>query len=248
MEAAVESGTTSTTRAQREFVAKNRIKGVKLVGATICLLTASTGPQSVSLTAATPAPEHANAVETLGTIEASIDGRSRTWFVVKGQAQDGPYASGVWMEPEPGHLLVTAGGFDKADPPIRTFNRATGSLGDYGGTVINLNFTVPREASSAEFSFPDRTHHHASVLYMSGPAMDDLSSMFQMAEGTLRLEAIEIRDGTVRIQGSFAGALEAMDGSGASRKTDGRFTIEKLPDARSLGVAFYPGAEPSSTR
>ena len=80
---------------------------------------ASQVPASESSATAAGGPERSAGVRTLGTLQASLGGEDRTWYVVAGEARDGPYASGMWMELPGVRTMVVLGGLDSERPPSR---------------------------------------------------------------------------------------------------------------------------------
>lgn len=81
----------------------------------------------------------------LGTIRATIDDAVRTWDVVSGQSQSRPYASGVWLDVEPGRRVLAVGAFDTA-----TLASLDTTFAIESGTVIVTSASVTDGLASAQ--------------------------------------------------------------------------------------------------
>lgn len=176
--------------------------------------------------------------DVLGTLEATVDGESGTWYVVSGSLGGQPYASGLWMDMGD-ERQVLAGGFDTADPPLDTFERdADGmpvSYGDYQGSVLSV--VVPEGSVAAPFvvRFPTEDASAASVFYQPVATLDDVTAgTYWLAEGTLEVKAVTVEGGVARMEGTFAGTFRSMAGGEAIEMTGGRFAVERLPSLASL--------------
>lgn len=183
-----------------------------------------------------------SAIRSLGTIEADVDGEARVWHVVEGQASDGPYASGVWLETEDA-VIVSLGGLDSADPPIETFSRggAEGvgmSMGDYEGSSFTVQVQLPPDATSATFSLPT---DEGSAMIVFAPVFDieDLSGMQTLTSGVITVDAMARDGGEIEISGTFEGTLDSPTGDASTTLTNGRFAVAGLPDASTI----QPGGE-----
>lgn len=176
------------------------------------------------------------APDVLGTMEATVDGESRTWYVVSGEAQDGPYASGVWMESEERRTLVV-GGLDAEDPPIETFSRGgaatTASLGDYEGSALTVLVELP-EGGSGRYAVSEGSGATVQVVYMPDAGRMDPASMYHMVEGVVEIEAAEVADGHASARGTFSGTLEPLRGGEGIPVTEGRFEVRSLPNVEEI--------------
>ena len=184
--------------------------------------------------ARTERPRSQAAVRTLGTLEGMVDDETRTWYVVAGEAQDGPYSSGVWFELSEGVRVISLGGFDTPEPPVHAFDRGGGnptsmSLGGYEGSTLNLTLEVPGNGGSTRFSLPEEEARNVAVVFMPVFDLSDMSGMYRLVRGTLEVETAEIRGRTASVRGTFSGRLETSSGADALEITDGRFRVEGIP-------------------
>lgn len=174
----------------------------------------------------------------LGTIEATLDGEARVWHVVEGQASDGPYASGVWLEAEE-TVIVSLGGLDSADPPIETFSRGGAggegmSMGDYEGSSFSLQVQLPPDATSATFELPADEGQVAIVFAPVFDVEDFFSGTLTLVSGTITVESVA-RDGDeMEVSGTFEGTLQAQGSDASTSLTDGRFEVAGLPEASTV--------------
>lgn len=178
------------------------------------------------------------AATTLGTIHATIDGDARTWYVVAGQASDGPWASGAWLERQGGGHLITFGGLDDEVLPIETFSRGGGnpgqmSMGDYHGSSLTMAVTVDLTSLPLQVALPD-DEAQATVIYLPVVDMSDMSGMLAMRSGQVAVEEADMADGKVRIRGTFSGTFEPMQGGDGVEISDGSFDIEGLPNVKEI--------------
>lgn len=187
--------------------------------------------------AAASSPDVVGADGSLGTIEATMNGEPRVWYVVTGQATDGPYSSAVWLEVD-GGTIVSLGGLDSENPPIATFSRGgvggTGaSMGDYQGSALNLQMRLPEGASSAEFTFPG-SESGGGVVFLADAAVVEVGSMLTMATGALIVDGSGREGDKVRVRGTFSGTLQTMAGSNPVQITEGRFDVSGIPSVAAI--------------
>lgn len=173
----------------------------------------------------------------MGTIEATVDGEARTWYVVEGTARSGAYASAVWIDGgDDAGRIVSVGGYDTDQPPIETFESdmrsGTMSFGDYEGSAFVLSVPVPGDGAS--FSVDLDPSGGAMVAYLPR-ASTDMSSMLTSASGSLEVTRATFDAETVRLTGSFSGTLRQMQGDGEMRVENGRFDVAGIPSADALG-------------
>lgn len=172
--------------------------------------------------------------EVLGTIEATMDGTSRTWYVVAGPAADGPYSSAVWMD-LPGGPVGVLGGLDEAEPGISGFSRGSAdltvppSLGSYSGSALNLLVPV----APGRYAVGDGSGRQ-QVLYLPDAGGTDPTAMFRMVEGELVVEEAGMADGTARLRGTWSGRLERSSDGAAMTVSSGVFDVRDVPAASAI--------------
>lgn len=173
-------------------------------------------------------------VTTLGTIRATVDGEARTWYVVAGEAADGPYASGTWMEWSEGVYMLTLGGLDSEDAPIGTFHRGgesgAMSMGDYGGGALTVTAQLGSSDAPATFTVPD-DEQLAGAVFAPVVDMEDMTNALLMVSGTVQVTELETSGTTLDARGTFSGTFERMEGGDAVVFTDGSFEVRGLPHA-----------------
>jgi hypothetical protein len=176
----------------------------------------------------------------LGTIEATVDGERRTWYVVSEASAGRRFASGMWLGDDPGDRMVMVGGFDTPDPPIDTFERAEDgtplSYGDYQGSVLTLHVSEAAGPFPVSIAFaPDGLGvPGAGALYQHRATVEDImESTHWLVEGRIDVETLTIETGGARIAGTFSGTFRSQ-GLGDTRLTDGRFDVRGLPNVEEL--------------
>lgn len=174
----------------------------------------------------------APADEVLGTIEATVDGRLMTWYVVSGSVRGAPYASAAWYRPDDESVLIAIGGFDTRTPPLETFetgqNGATVSYGEYGGSVMSLLFETGPDPAAFRHALPG--DGMTSFVYMAEASMSDVSGMFIPESGAVHVTVLELSDGKIRAEGTFSGRLGNPGGEGRFVEvTGGRFSVRGVP-------------------
>ena len=179
--------------------------------------------------AAAPAPTSVPA-DTLGTIEATIDGLARTWYVVSGTVQGEPYASAVWYAPEGRSLVASVGGYDTADPPLDSFDTDVRgqpvSFGDYTGS--SLAITLMPEGPVAPYGV-DLDESNPGVAFSPVATVGDISGVYFARSGRLEVTVLEVSGGQLRAEGTFHGTFHTMNGDGPVEITDGRFAVDGVP-------------------
>ncbi len=168
----------------------------------------------------------------LGTIEADVDGETRTWYVVEGTVRGEPYASGMFNSGG-GSRLVTLGGFDTDDPPLDSFETdlAAGniSLGDYEGSALNISVDIPDDQASLQVELSEMSGTSA-IAYMPVATTEDVMSSALFAQsGSIRVEDAEFDETRGSLRGTFSGELSLVDGSRSATITNGRFSVEGIP-------------------
>jgi len=176
----------------------------------------------------------------LGTLDATVEGETKTWYVVSGVSGGKPYASAMWMGEAPGDRQVVAGGFDTRTPPLETFQRDPSgmarSYGDYQGSVLTIHLSEALGAAPVSLSFPSDMAGEASVFYQPRATLENMmDATYWLAEGGLEVTSFSIQDGTARMEGSFSGVFRSMGTGESLRITDGRFSIGGVPGLTELG-------------
>ena len=158
--------------------------------------------------------------------------------MVAGQASDGPYAAGVWLERSDGGHIISLSGLDVEDPPIQTFSRGGGdasrmSMGAYDGSAMTMGVTVHLDALPLRISLPD-DEGQGTVIFLPVVDVSDTSGMLVMRSGRLEVEEAAITGGKARLRGTFSGTLAPMQGGDTMEVTDGRFEVEGLPNVKDV--------------
>ena len=176
--------------------------------------------------------------ELLGTIEASVDGRTMIWYAVSGTVGEGPYASAVWVG-EPGERHVAAGGFDTREPPLESFERddtgMAASYGSYTGPIMALFVLEAAVTAPAVLTFPE-AEGRAGVYFQRRADVDDIiNTTFWLTEGTLEVSTLAFPGGEARLQGTFSGTFSNMGTGEEVEVTGGRFDVTGIPSVAALG-------------
>lgn len=172
----------------------------------------------------------------MGTIEATLDGEARTWYVVDGTARSGVYASAVWLDAGDGGRIVSVGGYDTRRPPLETFEAdmqsGTMSFGDYDGSAFVLSVTASEDGAPLAVDLAESGE--AMVAYMPR-ASADMSGMLTSTSGSLEVTRATFDAETVRLTGTFSGVLRELQGDGEMRVENGRFDVSGVPSVDALG-------------
>ncbi len=176
----------------------------------------------------------------LGTLEATVGGETRTWYVVSGDVQGTPYASAAWFETESGVLRISLGGFATQTPPLDTFERGPMgdpvSFGSYEGPVLSLLLSAAGEIGPFRAELPG-DDNPTSFAYMSAARFGDLDVLYTSRSGTVDVTLLELADGRLRAEGTFSGTLESA-GTGPSLEiTDGHFSVRGVPSLTEISPA-----------
>lgn len=181
-----------------------------------------------TLPAATAGPP--SAPEVLGTIEATVDGEIRTWYVVSGTVRGRPYASAVWYVPEGRSVVASVGGYDRADPPLDSFETdARGqpvSFGDYTGSTLAITLMPEGPAGPYGVELDEST---PLLVFSPVATVSDVAAMYFPQDGRLEVRTLEVSDGRLRAEGTFHGTFRTMNGEGPVEITDGRFAVDGVP-------------------
>jgi hypothetical protein len=206
-------------------------------GAALVVACGTSGTSEVAASA-TPGTVTAGVSGTsvLGTIRATLDDTVRTWYVVSGQSQGRPYASGVWLDTESGRRVIAIGAFDTATPPLESFTwSAQGmptSYGDYTGSTFLLNLSVAAETRRFTLIYPPETE--PAAMYSSQATLASLDTTFAITSGTVIVTSVSMADGLASAKGTFGGTFSKLTGEGSISFTDGTFEASGVPDARTM--------------
>ncbi|HLS55384.1 MAG TPA: hypothetical protein VK052_04880 [Zeimonas sp.] len=185
-----------------------------------------------------PAASHAQ-FQAIGTIEATIDGKTMTWYVPGRNAGDDGSAGAMWMSMQPGTGKAVIGGYESRDT---TFGRdpATGKPTVSGqGSQVIITFDFPERASDARFGLPAKGAHDVSVWVL--PTIGDHAGMQVLNAGNLSVSRIEARrSGASRFEGSFSGTISDRAGKVKRAIANGRFTVD--------GAVFFDPAGSKGAR
>ena len=164
--------------------------------------------------------------EVIGTIEATLDGKARTWYVLKTDTVDKGGGSGaIWMQTDSDQAMVIVGAFETKDVTF-TKDAATGMITASGqGSQISLTFKIPPGTESITYRKPETGISLADVFLMT--RIGDYASMHPLGEGKITVDRITL-DHTEngRIEGRFEGTLLDRDGEPWGRITEGRFEVD----------------------
>jgi len=171
-----------------------------------------------------PTASHAE-FESIGTIEATVDGKAMTWHVPAPSAGDDGSAGAMWMSMQPGSGKAVIGGYESRDT---RFGRdpATGRPTVSGkGSQVIISFEFPDGASSARFGLPVTGAQDVSVWVL--PAIGDHAGMQALATGELSVSRIDARkNGGSRFEGSFSGTVSDRAGKVKRTIANGRFAVD----------------------
>jgi len=177
--------------------------------------------------------------ESIGTIEATVDGKTMTWHVPGRSAGNDGSAGAMWMSMQPGAGKAVIGGYESRDT---TFGRdpATGKPTVSGkGSQVIITFDFPERASSARFGLPAKGAEDVSVWVL--PTIGDHAGMQVLNAGSLSVSRIEARkSGASRFEGSFSGTISDRAGKVKRTVANGRFAVD--------GAVFFDPAGANGAR
>jgi hypothetical protein len=210
------------------------------LGAASATLVAACGATDASESGAARAADagaaSASTTRVLGTLRATVDDTVRTWYVVSGQSQGRPYASGAWLEIAPGRRMITIGAFDTPTPPLDSFTwSAQGmptSYGDYTGATLLVNLSVGADTKRFTLLYPPETN--PAVMYSPKATLASLDTTLAIKSGAVIVTSVSVTDGLASARGTFGGTLSLPTGEGTIDLIDGSFDVSGLPDARTL--------------
>ncbi len=186
---------------------------------------------------ASATPEASVGSDVIGTIEATIDGEARTWYVVTGSVRGESYASAVWYQTPEGELVASLGGYDTADLPFDTFETdpAQGvSTGDYRGSAVTVVIMPGAAAAPYRAEISDAA---PGVTYAPDASVPGIDGVYLGQSGGLDVRRLEIAGDRLDVEGTFWGTLQTFSGDGAVEVAEGRFSVRGVPSRSALGGA-----------
>lgn len=164
--------------------------------------------------------------ETIGTIEATLDGEARTWYVVSGEVEGRRQPGAFWMEMGGDERMAVVGGYDTEDLDFSSFELQGGrpvSLGGYEGSMLSIGFPIGDGDGTGSWTPADSD---VVVTYLADAQDLDYSAALLLEEGVVETTRIQT-EGTCRFEGRFAGTLRPMGGEGEGVEiVDGAFRVE----------------------
>ena len=170
--------------------------------------------------------------EVIGTIEATLDSKARTWYVLKTDTVDKGGGSGaIWMQTDSDQTMVIVGAFESKDVTF-TQDATTGTVTASGqGSQISLTFKIPSDTKSMTSRKPETRISLADVFLMT--RIGDYASMHPLGEGQVTVDRIALDDTeNGYIEGSFEGTLIDRDGEPWGRVADGHFEVNGVVQFR----------------
>ena len=161
----------------------------------------------------------------VGTIQASLGGEKRTFYIIGAEGSQGQFSTAFWADLGDGPVVTVAAAASR-DAKIELQQGVPGFKG-YEGAVLILTFPAPKGSSSAKI-----TTREATLIYM--PKHGDYGNWYSVGDGTVELDSADIRaSGISTLRGSMSGRLEPMSGSGSVLELTGTFDVE---EARAVTV------------
>jgi hypothetical protein len=167
----------------------------------------------------------------MGTIEATVEGDARTWYVVEAWTNTGRYASGRWNSAEgAGNLTLVVEGFDTQALPLgdfKTTENGNPSFGSYRGSVIMLTVPVSGDGGSISLNLSD-DESRATVSYIPDAGAGS-PAHYVSDEGSLNGDWAVSDAGTMRLHGRFEGVFRSGSGDETIRIENGSFAVQDIP-------------------
>ncbi|MFZ0469433.1 MAG: hypothetical protein WAL92_10980 [Thiogranum sp.] len=167
---------------------------------------------------------------TIGTIEAVLDGKPKTWTLI--YSDDDASHSALWVPHGAGQNMAILGGYESLDI---TFGKDESGHPTVSGpgSMLTINFGFAVGAKSAKHTLPQQGAAAVGVMYL--PRVGDYSSMLGMEEGVVEVTTIDMSArGEAKFTGTFSGKLQSMDAARTTVTiTDGRFEVEKARQMQS---------------
>lgn len=190
------------------------------------------GAEAVFGKKATGGPLHHSIMrpaETIGTVEATLDGDARLWHVVSGETDGQRQPGAMWMEMGEGKRMGVVGGYDTEDIDFSSIELQGGfpvSLGSYQGSMISISFPISGGEATGSWPVPGS---EANVTYVADANAMDFQDALVLAEGVVETTRVET-EGTCRFEGRFSGTLRSMGGAEPTGEgvevTGGTFEVE----------------------
>lgn len=170
----------------------------------------------------------------VGTIQATLDGEPRTWYVLRTDRPDLIETTAGWFyipdAPEIPFVGIT--GFEDKDVPFETFvfDELAGftDFGSYTKSVIGIGFQFDPDQPTVSYQYPYEGPALAGgVTYR--PNAGDLSNSgsFGLTDGFLEVEfASGVGQDLSMMQGTFAGTMFRLDHNELLDLSDGQFQVE----------------------
>lgn len=165
--------------------------------------------------------------ETIGTIEATLGGEEKTWYVVTDDVNEAANGA-IWMI-LPGGDGATAtaalGGFESTEV-VFSRDPDTGHPGVAGeGSQLVISFEFPLNARNAEINLPAAGPNSSSLILL--PRTGDYSRMHGMDRGTISVSRIEAnKAGSSIFEGTFSGRVVDRTGEEIGEISNGRFKVD----------------------
>ncbi|MBT8402756.1 MAG: hypothetical protein KJP18_02790 [Gemmatimonadetes bacterium] len=198
----------------------------------------SSDPMSADAPAAVDrTPAVSTGADVLGTIEATIDGEARTWYVVTGSVRGEPYASAVWYETPEGELIASIGGYDTADLPFDTFETDPSrgvSTGDYDGSAVTIVIMPGAGAGPYQAVISEEA---PGLTYAPDAGASGIDGVFFGRSGSLEVTRLGVVGDRLDVEGTFEGTVRMFSGQGAIEVAEGRFSVRGVPARSALGGA-----------
>jgi hypothetical protein len=178
----------------------------------------------------TPAANAGN--EVIGTIEATLDGKARTWYILKTDTVNkGGDSGAIWMQTDPDQARVIIGAYETKDVTF-TKDKTTGMTTASGeGSQISVTFKIPPGTKSMTYQKPETGISLADVILMT--RIGDYESMRPLGEGQITVDRITLDDKEKgHIKGTFEGTLIDRDSKPWGRVTNGRFEVDGVVQFR----------------
>ena len=170
--------------------------------------------------------------EVIGTVEATLDGKARIWYVIKTDTVERGGGSGaIWMQTDSDQIMVIIGAFETKDVTFIK-DAVTGTITASGqGSQISLTFKIPSGTESMTYRKPETGLSLAEVFVMT--RIGDYASMHPLGKGQVTVDRFTLHETeNGRIKGSFEGTLIDRDGEPWGRVTDGRFEVDGVVQFR----------------
>lgn len=170
--------------------------------------TVKAAPDVKAAPAAVPPPdEHLHSV--IGSLEATLDGETRTWYVHDG----GEVSGAAWTEEGPGRYNAVLTGFGSRDTRSQ-------------GSQLTVSFDFAHGDTTARHPLSGRPDDGGAVRLI--PSVEDLTTVHTMNDGQVTVQQIAASESQgYRFAGTFAGTLTDADGRAVGKLTNGTFQVEQ---------------------